>query len=95
MLIAPGKKLVIFLLLFFITGLSVLSQPGRGNGNGNGNGNGPPCGQPPCGGPNQNVPIDEKGLLLIAIALGLYKIIRQTKKKKTLYQGLPVKQNKG
>jgi hypothetical protein len=92
MLISSGKKLVIFFLLFLITGHCVLSQPG----NGNGNGNGPPCGQPPCGGPNQNVPIDEKGLLFIAVALGMYKIIRQTKKKKVLYHREPMNgKNKG
>lgn len=88
MLIASGKKLVLFYLLFCVTGFFALSQPG----NGNGNGNGPPCGQPPCGGPNQNVPIDEKGLLFIAVALGVYKIIRDTKKKKTLYQSMPAKE---
>ncbi|WP_127123456.1 hypothetical protein [Chryseotalea sanaruensis] len=86
MLIVSVKKLVILCLLFFLIEHCALSQPGNGNGNGR------PCAQPPCGGPNQNVPIDEKALFFIAVAFGLYQIIRQTKKKKTHCHRISVKQ---
>lgn len=50
-----------------------LCQPGNGNGNGHGNGQGGGnCGNPPCGGPHQNVPVDAGWLLCAGLLAGFY-----------------------
>lgn len=72
------KKLVLGACVLFALAITSQGQPGNGNGNGNGN---RPCTQPPCGGPNQQVPIDETGLIIISIAFGVYRIIKQIRQR--------------
>jgi hypothetical protein len=62
------KSVTLFLLAISFP-LAMASQPGNGNGNGRGNGN---CPNPPCGGPNQPVPIDTQWLLYVGVAVGVY-----------------------
>lgn len=66
------KSLALFFLVLSFP-LSMVSQPGNGNGYGHGNGNGSGnCGNPPCGGPHQTVPVDVQWLLYAGLVAGVY-----------------------
>jgi hypothetical protein len=76
-------KLFGFLLIVLCVALATIAQPGNGNGNANGHGNGNGsgnCGNPPCGGASQNVPLDSEWLMLAGIVTGLYLKIKSKKK---------------
>jgi hypothetical protein len=64
------RKIGVAILFSSLCCLSI-AQPGNGNGHGNGNGNGN-CGNPPCGGPHQSVPINSNWLFFAGIILGGY-----------------------
>lgn len=70
------KRIIIIIFTLFFSILSYSQPNGNGNGNPNGGGKGGKCDNPPCGGPNQPVPMQTGLLAIIGGAVGfiiLYK----------------------